>query len=196
MDETDLIARIRKGDKAAGVQLVSELAPTFYRHAARLADGRLSETDAEIAAETAVEKAVAGIAGHDPAKGDFRGWVFGILRRCVYDALSARRGVESLEVFEETYGEIPDNRPDRLPGPRPRMAPDLTPVLLTLPVEDQAFLLLRHDTHLTWADIADVLGGGATADACRKRHSRIVKALRAVLDPPADARPTPPPPIP
>ena len=185
MDETELIARIRDGDVAAGAQLVSVLGPELYRHAARLAGDQLSQTDSEIVAETALEKAVASISSYDPARGEFRGWVFGILRRVVLDAVAARRGVVSLDRIKDVLVDGPDTRPARS-SPTPRVAPDLTAAVLTLPVTDQTLLVLRHDTRLTWDEIADIVGG-VNAAACRKRHSRIIARLRRILETPPPA---------
>jgi RNA polymerase sigma-70 factor (ECF subfamily) len=52
-----------------------------------------------------------------------------------------------------------------------------------LSVEDQSLLTLRLDRGMSWADVADVMGGGAVDQtALRKRFERIKGRLRAAAE--------------
>ena len=75
------------GDESALEDLYRDLSPLIYTMAMRALG---NESDAEDVTQQTFVSAWRGREGFDPERGDLRGWVVGILRRRIADALEAR----------------------------------------------------------------------------------------------------------
>lgn len=93
------------GEESALEDLYRDLSPLIYSMAMRALG---SEPDAEDVTQQTFVSAWRGREGFDPERGDLRGWVVGILRRRIADALEARsRESRRLEAVRDATADEP-----------------------------------------------------------------------------------------
>lgn len=125
--------------------------------------------DAEDATSATFERAVRYRTNYDPAKGSPLGWVLGIARRCVGDALAARKPV--LELGEVVApGDLEAETADRL---------ELEAALAELDADTVELLSLRYGADLSAKRIAEVLDStpGAVRVALHRAHAKLHDVL-------------------
>lgn len=138
-----------------------------YAYAAYRLGGR---ADPEDVTSATFERAVRYRESYDPAKGTPLGWVLGIARRCVDDALAATR--TELELGDvEAAGDLESETIDRL---------ELESALAQLDAETLELLSLRHGADLSSKRIAEILDStpGAVRVALHRAHAK----LRGILE--------------
>lgn len=133
----------------------------------RMGDG----AEAEDVTSTTFERALRYRNSYDPAKGDAVGWLFGIARRCVSEALVER----SLHVGEVAEQEAPG---DLAADAHHRM--DLRAAMEQLDVRERELLALRYGSDLSTRQIAELMD--ATPGAIDVALHRARQRLKIVLD--------------
>lgn len=138
-----------------------------YAYAAYRLGGR---ADPEDVTSATFERAVRYRESYDPAKGTPLGWVLGIARRCVDDALAAARTELELGDVEAT-GDLEAETIDRL---------ELESALAQLDAETIELLSLRYGADLSSKKIAEIMDStpGAVRVALHRAHAK----LRGILE--------------
>ncbi len=86
-DRDDIARAFAAGDEGALESLYRDLSPLVFTMASRSLG---SSADAEDVTQQTFVSAWRGRSGFDPVRGDLRGWVVGIAKRRIADALEAR----------------------------------------------------------------------------------------------------------
>jgi RNA polymerase sigma factor (sigma-70 family) len=138
-----------------------------YSYAAYRLGGR---ADPEDVTSATFERAVRYRASYDPIRGTPLGWVLGIARRCVDDALASARTELELGDIEAT-GDLEAETIERL---------ELESALAQLDAETIELLSLRYGADLSSKAIAELLDStpGAVRVALHRAHAR----LRGILE--------------
>jgi RNA polymerase sigma-70 factor, ECF subfamily len=138
-----------------------------YAYAAYRLGGR---ADPEDVTSATFERAVRYRASYDPMRGTPLGWVLGIARRCVDDALASARTELELGDIEAT-GDLEAETIDRL---------ELESALAQLDAEALELLSLRYGADLSSKRIAEILDStpGAVRVALHRAHAK----LRGILE--------------
>lgn len=154
----------------------------FYRRHAPILLGWLRKRtgQADLAADLTAEtfaRALQGRGGFDPARGDARGWLFGIARNVLARSLERGRvdddvrrqlGMQPLELDDPTLAAI-----DATGGAAEQL-------LAELPTDQAAAIAGRVIDDLDYEDLAGRLG--CSESVVRKRVSRGLGAMRETLE--------------
>lgn len=153
----DLLDRWRKGDFDAFVRLVHPLIPELRVYAAAYGP-RGGVPDADDVAQDALVEAFESASTYDPARGDVRGWLFGVLRTRVRRAWQeAGRGRERLRRLQQEAVE--QASPEETSAPLGA----LRNCLETLPEKAVRLLDRTYRDGEAAARLADQYGGSESA---------------------------------
>lgn len=178
MDLEELLKAARAGESWAGLALVTQLMPMLVKYVEGFASD-LSQSEQEMAVETAILRSVKSIDRYDPERASFPTWVRGTVRFAVLDIRRKKDGITEVPltaVHLPTWLEAPPNL-----APDGELSEGVTWSLLELSVTDQVIIALRDFEELSYSECAARIGGGVTAAACRVRHHRALGRLRDVL---------------
>lgn len=174
--------RLDQADDAALLAGDADAFGAFYRRHAPVLLGWLRKRtgQADLAADLAAEtfaRALEGRGGFDAARGDARGWLFGIARHVlarslergrVDDETRKRLGLEPLTLDDAALRRIDES------------AGDATELLASLPAEQVAAITGRVIDQQDYDDLASRLG--CSESVVRKRVSRGLGAMREAME--------------
>lgn len=166
-----VVEAAQSGDDLAFAELYVR---TFDRVRRYLAIALKNEQDAQEVAQDVFAKLLVSLESFDPARGEFRTWLFSVVRRMALDHL--RRAKRSDELVQQ----IPC-APERVETFRERFDPtlDVAAVVESLPATQRRVVVLRFAFDFTPSEIAEVVG--ASVDAVRHTQHRALKAIAARL---------------
>ncbi|ADU99934.1 sigma-70 family RNA polymerase sigma factor [Alicycliphilus denitrificans] len=155
LDETDRIARARRGEIAAFSELVAHYQDRIYRFLVRMT--RSQEDARELTQETFLSAYEALPRWRPDAR--LSTWLFRIARNQAVDRLRRAQRVEFVALDEALHEQVPADTPtpEAALQARQRIAA-LERALARLPVEHREILLLRDIEDMPYEDIAEVLG--------------------------------------
>lgn len=177
-----LVERAQAGDRLAFAELYVLFFDRVYRY---LVLALKDPHDAQDLSQDVFERLLTMLDRYDPAKGEFRPWLFSVVRNLSADRLRKGRRFTSLDV-----GDIPSSAAplaDRAASLLDRLDPNagVRALIDALPAVQRRVLALRFVFDLTPTEIADVVG--SNEDAVRHVQHRALKSLAAAL--PEAARP-------
>lgn len=156
MDEKDLLARARQGDRAAWQTLFGRHRDVAYRVAWRVIGNSEDALDAVQEGFIRAYRGLAGFAG----TASFRTWLLRIVYRQAIDLRrkAAGRRAISIDQGERTLAPaLPDRRSDTDPAEplaRAELGVQLAKALEQLPAEQRQAFVLHADGQMTYARIA------------------------------------------
>lgn len=169
-----LVQAARGGDELAFAELYVRFFDRVYRY---LLVALKNPDDAQEVAQDAFARALSSLERYDTERGNFRDWLFSMVRSLAIDHL--RRGSRTRSVD-----------PERMPGPAASVAqrastllegldPDagVRGLIGELPAQQQRVLALRFVFELSNAEIAEVTD--MTPEAVRQAQHRALKTLAA-----------------
>jgi RNA polymerase sigma-70 factor (ECF subfamily) len=147
-DDSRLVERCRAGDRRAFERLVERYQKPVFNAALRMLR---NPQDALDVAQTTFLKVFEHLNDYDPSF-RFYSWIYRIAVNESFNALGSRKDLEA----------ITDEEPDDAPGPDLRTEAEQTlreieAALIGISPELRAVIVLRHFTHLSYQDMADVL---------------------------------------
>jgi RNA polymerase sigma-70 factor (ECF subfamily) len=176
-DDELRIVQLALADRRAFAPLYERYVDPVYRHCFRRLGDR--EATEDVSAEI-FRKALANL--HQFTGGSFKGWLFRIADNALNDLDRARRQIEPLD----------PEQPWRDPNPGPEEEAlasfdrdQLRAALARLPEERRRVVELRLDG-FSCAQVADILGGGRTAEWVRQAHHRALEGMREWLAEPSE----------
>jgi RNA polymerase sigma factor (sigma-70 family) len=178
MQPDDLLDRLRSGDENAGAMLVSLCAPGLMAYARAIARD-LSDADQEVICELAIERAIRKVDHFDESRGSFVRWLRGFVR---HEASNWRRTRARLDELDEDPEACPDPGGDdeEVRRGRKQALSAMGELVKELSPTDQVIIDLRDRQQLPYAEIA--VRTGASEEACRQRHLRARRRLRALAE--------------
>lgn len=182
MDWSTLVERVKRGEEAAGAELVSALAAQLDLYATTLDESnRLSTREREDAVEAAIVKVVRRIRDYDPTRATLPTWARGFVRNEMREAIRIQRETTAGTELETLLAESRE-RDDR--AARVATGEQVTDaeiavlaLLLQLNAGDAELIYAHAVERLPFQAIADRLGTGVTAAALRKRYQRARNTL-------------------
>lgn len=170
-----LVARMKKGDRAAAGALYDELAPKLYGFVFSRVGSR--EAAEDLSQEIFI-KLIERIGSFDEKKGRFTVWFWRMARNALIDHYREKKAVpfsrfEDDEVAGMAVGEIPDT--DIALAHR-----QLRMVVATLSPEEQELFELRFAAEMSYRDIASILERpeGALRVAALRIKQRIRRSFK------------------
>jgi|SRR5919202_3126963 RNA polymerase sigma-70 factor (ECF subfamily) len=172
----ELVARAQGGDEIAFADLYVRLFDRVHRY---LAIAVKNDEDAYEIAQDLFAKLLVALRTFDPARGEFRPWLFSLARRMALDHL--RRARRSDTVAPDDMARYMPRTADRERRLRERFDPtqDVAAIVDALPPAQRRVVVLRFAFDFTPTEIAEVVG--ATPDAVRHTQHRALKAIASVL---------------
>ena len=162
-------------DRRQFAHLYERYADRLYRFA-RARTGSATVAD-DIVSDTMLA-AMEGLAGFDPQRGTFAGWLFTIARRRMADR--GRKRTRFRRLIERSSHRPTSAQDDMLDDTIRREEAQMVRQLLDgLSERDRELVLLRYSAGLNSTEIADALG--MTSGAVRTRLSRTLQRLATTL---------------
>ncbi len=127
--------------------------------------------DAQDVTSETLERAIRGRDTYDSAKGSPIGWLIGIARRCLSEAMGARPILSAEPLEEAAVADI---------GEQVVMRLTLSAAIATLDEREQELLALRYGADLTAKRIGEILG--MRTNAVEVALHRALSRLRELLD--------------
>jgi RNA polymerase sigma factor (sigma-70 family) len=148
-----LVAKIKKGNRAAAAELYDELAPKLYGFIFSRTSSR--EVAEDLSQEIFI-KLLEHVQSFDPKKGRFAVWFWRIARNALVDHYRKKKATPFSHFGEDevegmAVGEIPDT--DNVLAYR-----KLRSVIGTFSSEEQELFELRFAAEMSYKDISNVLG--------------------------------------
>jgi RNA polymerase sigma factor (sigma-70 family) len=170
--DTDLVARVGKGDRAAAQALMARHLPTMLALARRMLAG---QAEAEDCVQEAFLKVWTHAARWQPGKAKFETWLYRVTLNQCYDRLR-KRPTEPLEAAA--------NVPDGADGPdrgleTAALEVEVSAVLAQLPERQRAAILLCHYQERSNIEAAEILG--ISVEALESLLARGRRTLRMKL---------------
>lgn len=183
MEQTDaqLVASHLAGDDAALAALFERHLKPLYAFVRRFLG---QDADAEDVAQEALVKAWRNLKKFDATR-NFRTWLFSIARNTAIDYVRKRR--PSVSIDDDVEGvTLAENLPDPEPLPselliREDLRQVLDEALRRLPALQRTMIFLRHNDHMTFEEIAEVVG--EPTNTVKSRYRRALLKLRTLLPP-------------
>jgi RNA polymerase sigma factor (sigma-70 family) len=169
VDEAELIARIKAGDKSAASALISVLTTELDEYSRKIG-GDLGDFEREVAVENAMTRVVERIDRFDPARATLHTWARSFVRNELNELRRSPREIPT--DARELDRPITDPLTDDEPPPSPETTA-MAALVLTLSQADQALLRLRVLEKLGFDEIAQYFGPPVRADTMRKRWERV-----------------------
>ncbi|MFA5747207.1 MAG: sigma-70 family RNA polymerase sigma factor [Candidatus Paceibacterota bacterium] len=181
LSDKELIEKYLKGDEKALEFLISRYLKTVYGFVYRFAG---NEQDAEDITQESFVKAWGSIKKFDRKK-SFKSWIFKIARNTAIDLLRKKKTVPFSKFDgEDGKNAIIETLADT--GPlaqeifeRKSIAQEITVALSELPLKYKAVFSLRHDSDLSFQEIAESLD--EPVNTVKSRYRRALIALKNVL---------------
>jgi RNA polymerase sigma-70 factor (ECF subfamily) len=172
----DLVARAQRGDEIAFADLYVRLFERVHRY---LHIAVKSNEDAHEIAQDLFAKLLIQLRTFDPARGDFRPWLFSLARRMALDHLRRARRSDTLAP-DEIARYLPRTT-DRERALRERFDPtlDVAAIVDALPAAQRRVVVLRFAFDFTPTEIAEIVG--VTPDAIRHTQHRALKTIATAL---------------
>lgn len=168
-----LVARARRGDRAAFGTLYDRLHPTVWGYVSRRVPNR---QDAEDLVSRVFARLLEHLDRYDPHKSNVRTWALAIARNLVIDHFRTSKAIVGLhEVGAATELVTPDREVEGRAQVR-----RLRALMADYPPEIQDMFALRFGEGLRYREIATVLG--LSEDAVKQRFSRTVRELKRRLE--------------
>lgn len=166
----------------------AEVAPALHAWATLRFPKRLrSRLDPDDVVQEVCCRAFLGIGRFDPARGEFRGWVFGIANHVVQAALTefARSPTCTRPAVLDESTRFLDRVPDEATAISRRLARDesfrrFLELAVVLDEDERRLLVFRGLEGLSHDDVAKELG--VSADVCRKRWERLRARLAGMVE--------------
>lgn len=153
-DDLDrLVAKMKKGDRAAAGELYDDLAPKLYGF---IFSRTSSKDTAQDLSQEIFVKLIEHIKSFDPKKGKFTVWFWRMARNTLIDHYRQKKPIpfshfEETEVEEMSIAEIPDT--DNVMAHR-----KLRDLVKTFNEEEQELFEMRFIAEMPYKDIAKVIG--------------------------------------
>lgn len=175
MEEAELIAKTKVGDKAAAAALISLLAVNLEAYSVKVA-GDLSDREREVAVERAVKQVVRRIERYDPLRAKLTTWARPFVLNEINEARRRTREIptEADELDQPIFDPDPFAAAEAPPSPETIAIAALT---LTLTPAEQTLIHLRIVERLDFEAIAMCFDPPLRADAMRKRWERLIAKL-------------------
>jgi RNA polymerase sigma-70 factor (ECF subfamily) len=168
-----IVRRVQAGDDLAFAELYVMLFDRVRRY---LTIALKNEEDAQEVAQDVFAKLLTAIERFDARRGEFRPWLFAMVRRMALDHLRRARRADAMA--SEVVTRFAPNAAAAL---RERFDPtaDLAAIVNALPAAQRRVVVLRFAFDFTPTEIADVVG--TTADAIRHTQHRALKSIASAL---------------
>ena len=175
-DVTALARQAKDGDDLAFAELYVLFVERVYRY---LLIALKNPDDAQEVAQEVFARALARIERFDPDRGDFRDWLFSLVRSVAIDHL--RKGGRTDEVALSAAATQVMPLADQAASLLDRLDPDagVRSAIDDLPPAQRRVLTLRFVFRLNTVEISDVTG--STPDAVRHVQHRALRTLAAEL---------------
>jgi len=179
-DESELIARARKGELDAFNALVEHFQTPIYNLCLRMLRSPQAAEDATQEAFISAYRRLDSFRG-----GVFRSWLFRIASNACYDELRRRKARPALSLNEPAgSGDTQFDAPDRAPTPEDRaenaeLRATLQQALDRLPADQRLALVLCDVQGMDYAEIAEVTR--ASLGTVKSRINRARTKMRALL---------------
>jgi RNA polymerase sigma-70 factor (ECF subfamily) len=169
-----IVTAAQRGDELAFAELYTRLFDRVHRY---LVIALKNEHDAQEIAQDVFAKLLVSLRSFDPARGQFRSWLFSVVRRMALDHL--RRASRSDSVAPDVIGQYGPRVEERFHALRERFDPtlDLAAIVDSLPRAQHRVIVLRFAFDFTPGEIAEVVG--TSVDAVRHTQHRALKAIAA-----------------
>lgn len=181
LSDAQLVSGYLRGDKEALQILISRYLKQVYSFVYRNVG---NARDAEDITQETFVKVWRNLKKFNQEK-KFKTWIFKIAQNTCFDFFRKKKPVPFSE-FENEEGDntIAETVADPAPLPeeifdRENLAQELSAAIETLPPKYRAVLFLHYNDHLTFQEIAELLG--EPLDTVKSRHRRAVIALRKIL---------------
>jgi RNA polymerase sigma-70 factor (ECF subfamily) len=167
-----IVGRAQANDDLAFAELYIRFFDRVHRY---LSIALKNDDDAQEVAQDVFARALKRLDGYDPSRGDFRDWLFSMVRSVAIDHLRKEGRVQLVELDEAP------NRADPVPHRAASLLERLDPesgaraLIDRLPDTQRRVLTLRFVFGLDTAEIADVMA--STPDAIRHAQHRALRAL-------------------
>lgn len=185
MDEAELIAMIKAGEKAAASALVSMLAADLDEYS-RQVGGDLGDLEREVAVENAMKRVVRRIDRYDPTKASLHTWARSFVRN---ELKELRRSTREIATEDGDIDRpVPDTDSEE-EKPLSAATTAMAALVLSLSEADQTLLRLRVFEKLDFEEIAQCLDPPPRADALRKRWERVKAKIAKLAREDSDLRP-------
>ena len=170
--DTDLVARVGRGDRAAAQALMARHLPAMLALARRMLSG---QTEAEDCVQDAFLKVWTHAARWQPGKAKFETWLYRVTLNQCYDRLR-KRPSEPLEAAADVPdgGDAPDHGLETA-----ALESEVSAALAGLPERQRAAILLCHYQERGNIEAAEILG--ISVEALESLLARGRRALRAKL---------------
>ena len=176
--ETDLfIELLRKGDRAACQQLVSDYGPAVFQMVRRIVE---RQEDAEEVWQDVFVKALQGIGGYDSRKASLSTWLCRIAYHESLNFVRIRRpDIVYMDEHDLGLNNLDDTSEESANDSR--IVQELEEALEMLPPHEQAVITMFYYDNMSLADIAYVTGSipstvGSQLSRIRKKLYRIIKS--------------------
>lgn len=173
-----LVRRAKIGDDLAFAELYIAFFDRVYRY---LLIALKNPDDAQEVAQDVFVRALATIDRYEPERGDFRDWLFSMVRSQAIDHLRKGRRSDTIDPAELPPGVA--TMAERATTLLDRLDPEagVRGIIESLPEAQRRVIALRFVFELNATEIADTLG--STPDAVRHVQHRALKTLGAALRP-------------
>jgi RNA polymerase sigma-70 factor (ECF subfamily) len=170
--DTDLVARVGRGDRAAAQALMARHLPAMLTLARRMLSGR---ADAEDCVQEAFLKVWTHAARWQPGKAKFETWLYRVTLNQCYDRLR-KRPTEPLEAADDVpdSGDSPDRGLEVA-----ALETEVSAALADLPERQRAAILLCHYQERGNIEAAEILG--ISVEALESLLARGRRTLRSKL---------------
>lgn len=170
--DTELVARVGKGDRAAAQALMARHLPTMLSLARRMLSG---EAEAEDCVQEAFLRVWTHAARWQPGKAKFETWLYRVTLNQCYDRLR-RKPTADLEAA----AEVPDGAPSAEQSlESAALSAEVDAALQELPERQRAAILLCHYQERGNIEAAEILG--VSVEALESLLARGRRALRTKL---------------
>lgn len=173
VDEPEIVDRLRNDDQSALTVVLRKIVPGLWPLLARKFQGSLSHEDIDEVVATSLAKLWQNRRRFDSTKGDFKGWLFVIMRNTALDVL--RRRTPKTEEYL-----VVESLPDTPPATDEEHQHVLKQAITSLSEREQRVLLPLFDrSDVSVADLSETLA--VSSGAVRQLRFRALRKLNRYL---------------